>query len=77
MAKTGYIYNTPHAGGLADDREWMRQYGCVQVAEEAAENERLRPVWKLLLANLDRGDEIVVSKLSNAVSWRHSSNCAG
>ena len=67
MAKVGYIYNTPHADGLTDDREWMRQYGCVQVAEEAAENERLRPVWKQLLANLDRGDEIVVSKLSNAV----------
>lgn len=67
MAKVGYIYNTPHADGLADDREWMRQYGCVQVAEEAAENERLRPVWKQLLANLDRGDEIVVSKFSNAV----------
>ncbi len=67
MAKVGYIYNTPHADGLADDWEWMRQYGCVQVAEEAAENERLRPVWKQLLDNLERGDEIVVSKFSNAV----------
>ncbi len=42
MAKVGYIYNTPHADGLADDREWMRLYGCVQVAEEAAETKQER-----------------------------------
>lgn len=67
MAKVGYIYQTPHDDSLNEVREWMRQYGCVQIVEELAENERLRPQWKQLLANLDRGDELVVAKLSNAV----------
>jgi DNA invertase Pin-like site-specific DNA recombinase len=67
MAKVGYIYQTPHDDSLDEAREWMQQYGCVQIVEELAEHERLRPQWKQLLANLDRGDEIVVTKLSNAV----------
>ena len=67
MAKVGYIYQTPHDDTLDEAREWMRQYGCIQIVEEHSEHERLRPQWKQLLATLDRGDELVVPKLSNAV----------
>ena len=35
--------------------------------EELVENEALRPRWKQLVANLERGDEIVVAKFSNAL----------
>lgn len=49
------------------DREWMRQYGCVHIIEETIEHETLRPMWKRLMSNLGRGDEIVVSKFSDAV----------
>ena len=42
------------------------EYGCVQIVVEAVEHETLRPMWKQLMANLQRGDEIVISKFSNA-----------
>ena len=45
----------------------MCQYGCVQVVEESVQHETLRPRWKQLMSNLERGDELVVSKFSNAV----------
>ena len=47
--------------------ELAKKYGCVQVIEELVENEALRPRWKQLVANLERGDEIVVAKFSNAL----------
>lgn len=40
---------------------------CVQVIEESVKHETLRPKWKQLMSNLERGDELVVSKFSNAV----------
>ena len=52
---------------LDADKEWMRQYGCVQVVEEECAHEALRPQWKQLMASLGRGDELVVAKFSNAV----------
>ena len=52
---------------LEADKEWMLQYGCVQVFEESTDHEILRPLWKQLMASIERGDEIVVSKFSNAV----------
>lgn len=67
MAKVGYIFAAMGGEEYESDREWMRQYGCVQVIEEPSEQERLRPTWKQLLASLDRGDELVVSKFSNAL----------
>ncbi len=67
MAKVGYIFSVAHDDRLAADKEWMQQYGCVQVVEEDSEHEKLRPQWHQLLASLERGDELVVSKLSNAV----------
>lgn len=67
MAKVGYIYRTSHDDSLAEDRVWMADYGCVQIVEEETAQEKLRPQWKRLLASLDRGDELVVAKFSNAV----------
>lgn len=66
MAKVGYLFRTDN-DGLDADREWMRQYGCVHIIEETIEHETLRPMWKQLMSNLGRGDEIVVSKFSDAV----------
>lgn len=61
------IFIATDGGEYESDREWMRQYGCVQVMEEPSGQERLRPMWKQLLASLERGDELVVSKFSNAL----------
>lgn len=56
-----------HCDMLEADKEWMLQYGCIQVFEESTDHEILRPLWKQLMASIGRGDEIVVSKFSNAV----------
>lgn len=45
----------------------MLKFGCVQVIEEETDHELMRPQWKQLMNALDRGDELVVSKFSNAV----------
>lgn len=65
MAKVGYIFKENNDSFDAE-REWMQRYGCVQIVEETVEHETLRPMWKQLMANLQRGDEIVISKFSNA-----------
>lgn len=67
MAKVGYIFKADLYEGFDADKEWMQQYGCIQVVEESVEHEVLRPKWKQLITKLERGDEIVVSKFSNAV----------
>lgn len=67
MAKVGYIFLATDGEHYAEDKAWMQQYGCVQVIEELSEQERLRPLWKQLIANLERGDELVLSKFSNAL----------
>lgn len=67
MAKVGYIYRVTDNGALDTARQWMQDYGCVQVVEELPEHEKLRPQWKQLLATFERGDELVVQKFSNAV----------
>lgn len=67
MAKVGYIFKANSYDALDADKEWMRQYGCVQVVEEECAHEALRPQWKQLMASLGRGDELVVAKFSNAV----------
>ena len=65
MAKVGYIFRENNES-FDTEREWMQQYGCVQIVEETVEHETLRPMWKQLMANLERGDELVVVKFSNA-----------
>lgn len=67
MAKVGYIFEAAGYDGFDTDKEWMKQYGCVQVVEEENGHEKLRPQWKQLVASLERGDEIVLAKFSNAM----------
>ena len=67
MAKIGYIYLAEAYDSIQADKKWMEQYGCVRIIEEKAEDEKLRPEWKALLMTLERGDELVISKLSNAL----------
>ncbi len=67
MAKIGYVYVICEDDTLAADKQWMNQYGCVRVIEEIHENEATRPAWHKLLNSLARGDELVLSKFSNAV----------
>lgn len=67
MAKVGYIFKANYYDTFDADKEWMRQYGCVQIVEEQCAHEALRPQWKQLMASLGRGDELVVAKFSNAV----------
>lgn len=67
MAKVGYIFKADLYEGFDADKEWMQQYGCIQIVEESVEHESLRPQWKQLISKLERGDEIVVPKFSNAV----------
>jgi hypothetical protein len=67
MAKFGYIFNPGNCEALECDRQWMYDYGCREIIEDTEENEHLRPEWKQLLSTLKNGDELIVSKLSNAV----------
>lgn len=62
MAKVGYVMN--YAGYGADtDKEWMKRFGCTEIMEERQECE-LRAEWDKLLGRLNKGDELVVPKLS-------------
>ena len=67
MAKVGYIYNTPHANGLTEDGGVDAILRLCTGGGGSRRGRAISSVWKQLLANLNRGDEIVVSKLSNAV----------
>ena len=58
---------TPHYDRLEEDRRWMQEFGCVRIVEESDADERSRPLWKQLMIALERGDELVISKFSNAL----------
>ena len=67
MAKIGYIMATLHYDSLEEDRRWMQEFGCVRIVEESDADEKGRPLWKQLMIALERGDELVISKFSNAL----------
>ena len=67
MAKIGYIMVAPHYEHLDADRKWMQDFGCVSIFEEDEAYEKTRPQWKQLMTSLERGDELVVAKFSNAL----------
>lgn len=65
MAKVGYVMN--YAGYRANtDKEWMKRFGCNEIMEEQQDYE-LRTEWNKLLDRLNKGDELVVPKLSHAL----------
>ena len=67
MAKVGYIMATSQYDKLEEDRKWMNDFGCIRIVEENDEDERNRPLWKQLMVALQRGDELVIPKFSNAM----------
>ena len=67
MAKIGYIMATLHYDSLEEDRRWMQEFGCVRIVEESDADEKSRPLWKQLMIALERGDDLVISKFSNAL----------
>ena len=65
MAKVGYVMN--YAGYRANtDKEWMKRFGCNEIMEEQQDYE-LRTEWNKLLDRLNKGDELVVPKLSQVL----------
>ena len=65
MAKVGYVLN--YAGYRANtDKEWMKRFGCNEIMEEQQDYE-LRTEWNKLLDRLNKGDELVVPKLSHVL----------
>ena len=67
MAKFGYLFLSRNLVTRDEDRAWMKEFGCTDIIEEEGIQERFRPEWRRMLAHLKDGDEIVVSKLSNAL----------
>ena len=67
MAKVGYIYSSGQHDTFATDKTWMEEYGCCRIIEEDEGQEKTRPEWKQLMDCLERGDELVISKFSNAL----------
>lgn len=65
MAKVGYVMN--YAGYRANtDKKWMKRFGCNEIMEEQQDYE-LRTEWNKLLDRLNKGDELVVPKLSHVL----------
>ena len=66
MSKVGYVIN--YAGyGTDVDKEWMKRFGCTEIMEEKQECGPLRAEWNKLLRRLNKGDELVVPKLSHVL----------
>lgn len=61
------MWLAPHFETLQEDKQWMTDYGCLHIAEEQAIHEKFRPEWKQMIDNMGTGDELVVSKFSNAI----------
>ena len=67
MAKVGYIFNSEQYDTFTFNRAWMEKYGCCRIIEDCASQEKTRPEWKQLMDCLERGNELVISKFSNAL----------
>ena len=67
MAKIGYIFLTKTLSTRDEDLAWMRSFNCDTIIEEEGAQEKYRPQWRRMLSRLSKDDEVVVSKLSNAL----------
>ena len=67
MAKTGYLFLAKGYSAREEDIQWMKDFGCDEIVVEEGIQERLRPLWRKTLTLLQPGDEIVVTRLSNAL----------
>jgi len=67
MAKTGYLFLAKGYKAREEDIAWMKEFGCDEIVVEEGIQERLRPQWRKLLTLVRPGDEIILTKLSNAL----------
>lgn len=67
MAKTGYLFLANGYKAREEDIAWMKEFGCDSIVIEEGIKERLRPQWRKLLTLVRPGDEIILTKLSNAL----------
>jgi DNA invertase Pin-like site-specific DNA recombinase len=67
MAKIGYLFLSRNLVTHDEDLAWMKEFGCKDIIEEDGIQEKFRPEWRRMLAHIKRGDEIVISKFSNAL----------
>ena len=67
MAKTGYLFLAKGYSAREEDIQWMKDFGCDEIIVEEGIQERLRPLWRKTLTLLQPGDEIVITRLSNAL----------
>ena len=67
MAKIGYLFLSRNLVTREEDLTWMKSFGCVDIIEEEGIQERFRPQWRRMLSHLKQKDEIVISRLSNAL----------
>lgn len=68
MAKTGYLFLAKGYSAREEDIQWIKDYGCDEIIVEEGIQERLRPpLWRKTLTLLQPGDEIVITRLSNAL----------
>lgn len=66
MARVGYVMNYAQHGAETD-KEWMKRFGCTEIMEEPQECGQPRAEWDRLLDRLEKGDELVIPKLSYIV----------
>ena len=64
MAKVGYIFEANSYDAFDADKEWMRQYGCVQVVEESVGHE----LFSLVIISLST----ILKNAQNTVFWIRS-----
>ena len=67
MAKIGYLFLSRNLVSHDEDLAWMKEFGCKDIIEEEGIQEKFRPEWRRMLSHIKRGDEIVISKFSNAL----------
>lgn len=67
MAIYGYIFKSNSYSTLSEDKDLMKSYHCDVIIEEDGIQEKLRPEWRKMLCNLEKGDTIIITKLSHAL----------
>lgn len=67
MAIIGYLPHLPGYEGGTADRQWMESFGCSRIVEELPEEKRFGLGWDKLLASIEKGDTLVISKLAHVL----------
>lgn len=67
MAKIGYLPYLPKYEGRAASKQWMQDFGCEIIMEELPEEGAHHLGWDRLLAQIGKGDTLVISKLAHVI----------